>query len=124
MRAALCNALSHFSVSQFWYGNDNEQNQWECGSLLLEPRIVPAMDELIWGLHDLRKYSAPEDWDHFAPGLRDVGYMETFMGWRLIYRDEDGLAETASYLPIEQIRNKRTFRDEFQNIVFLEIERR
>ena len=33
--------------------------------------------------------------DNFAPMLRDAGYMEAFMDWRVIYRDEDSLLNLA-----------------------------
>jgi SAM-dependent methyltransferase len=61
---------------------------------------------------------------NFAPNLRDIGYMETFMDWRLIYRDGAELEEVASGLPPDQIGGMRTFRDAHQNLVFLEVVKR
>lgn len=61
---------------------------------------------------------------NFAPGLRDVGYMETFMDWWLAYRGEVELEDTASGIPPDQIREKRTFSDQRRNIVFFEVTKR
>jgi SAM-dependent methyltransferase len=58
---------------------------------------------------------------NFVPDLRDIGYMETFMDWRLIYRDETELEALASDLPPDRVGEKRTFRDSHQNLVFLEV---
>jgi len=58
---------------------------------------------------------------NFAPSVRDIAYMETFMQWWLIYRDEEELAAVANEIPESAIGEKRCFRDEHRNIVFLEI---
>ncbi|MFA5879201.1 MAG: methyltransferase type 12 [Candidatus Margulisiibacteriota bacterium] len=58
---------------------------------------------------------------NFLPGTRDIGYMESFMDWNLIYRELDELNEFAKKIPIEEIKEKRLFRDELNNIAFLEI---
>lgn len=58
---------------------------------------------------------------NFAPNLRDIAYLEVFMDWRLIYRDEAEVDGFADGIPVAQIREKRTFREENQNIVFLEV---
>lgn len=58
---------------------------------------------------------------NFLTGVPDVGYMETFMGWPLIYRTDDEMADVASGIDRAQIADCRTFRDPLQNIVFLEL---
>ena len=58
---------------------------------------------------------------NFAPNLHDIGYMETFMAWNLIYRDEHGMEEIAAGLPREEVASSRVFRDVDGNIVYLEI---
>lgn len=60
---------------------------------------------------------------NFLTGVPDVGYMETFMGWPLIYRTDDELADVASGIDRAQIASQRTFRDPLQNIVFLEVKK-
>ena len=58
---------------------------------------------------------------NFAPDLGDIGYMETFMAWNLIYRDESGMAEIAAGLPAAQVASTRIFRDKPWNVVYLEV---
>ncbi len=58
---------------------------------------------------------------NFAPCLRDIGYMETFMQWKLIYREEAEVAEFASLIPINEIAEQRLFWDEPHNVIYLEI---
>jgi SAM-dependent methyltransferase len=58
---------------------------------------------------------------NFLPDVQDVGYMETFMGWPLIYRSQSELADVASGIPAEQIEGQRTYCDAFQNVAFLEL---
>jgi extracellular factor (EF) 3-hydroxypalmitic acid methyl ester biosynthesis protein len=57
----------------------------------------------------------------FLPVIPDVGYMETFMDWCLIYRDIKTLLDLSSTLAIHQIRSRKTFIDPDQIIGFLEI---
>ena len=58
---------------------------------------------------------------NFAPNLGDIGYMETFMAWNLIYRDEQGMQEIAAALPREEVAATRVYRESDGNIVYLEI---
>jgi extracellular factor (EF) 3-hydroxypalmitic acid methyl ester biosynthesis protein len=60
---------------------------------------------------------------NFLPDVPDVGYMETFMGWPLIYRSREELADVATRIPAEQIAAIRTYCDSYQNVVYLEIEK-
>jgi extracellular factor (EF) 3-hydroxypalmitic acid methyl ester biosynthesis protein len=60
---------------------------------------------------------------NFAPNLRDIGYMESYMAWSLIYRDERDMATIASGLPQERVARQRLFRDPHDNIVYLEVTR-
>ena len=58
---------------------------------------------------------------NFAPDLIDIGYMETFMAWNLIYRDEQAMMEIAAGLPRDEVASTRVFRDTDTNIVYLEV---
>ena len=60
---------------------------------------------------------------NFCPELRDIGVMESYMAWRLIYRDEAEMAEIAAAVPGGEVARQRTFRDRGGNVVYLEIER-
>jgi extracellular factor (EF) 3-hydroxypalmitic acid methyl ester biosynthesis protein len=60
---------------------------------------------------------------NFCPELRDIGVMESYMAWRLIYRDEAEMAEIGAAVPDAQVASRRTFRDAGGNVVYLEIEK-
>ncbi len=57
---------------------------------------------------------------NFAPNLVDIAYMEAYMDWYLIYRDEFDMEKLTFELPANSYR-LNTFRDIYKNIVFLEI---
>jgi hypothetical protein len=61
---------------------------------------------------------------NFAPNLHNIGYMEAYMNWRLIYRDEFMVEQFAQEVPEEDIADLRLFRDSHKNLVFLEIQRK
>ncbi len=58
---------------------------------------------------------------NFVPDHREVGYMETFMQWHLVYRTESQLEDVAKEIPASAIANRRSFFEENGNIVFLEL---
>jgi extracellular factor (EF) 3-hydroxypalmitic acid methyl ester biosynthesis protein len=61
---------------------------------------------------------------NFLPGIPDVGYMETYMDWKLIYRNRQEMLELAANIPDADIREIRLFADDSQNIIFLQITKR
>ena len=58
---------------------------------------------------------------NFAPCLRDIGYLETYMRWDLIYRTEAEVADFASEIPKDAIADSRMFWDAPKNVAYLEI---
>jgi extracellular factor (EF) 3-hydroxypalmitic acid methyl ester biosynthesis protein len=61
---------------------------------------------------------------NFLPGISNVGYMETFMDWWLIYRTKEELLRLAETLPEKQVEAIDLFVEENKNIVFLEVSRK
>jgi hypothetical protein len=61
---------------------------------------------------------------NFAPNLHNIGYMEAYMNWRLIYRDEFMVEQFAQQVPQKEIAGLRIFRDSHKNLIFLEIQRK
>jgi extracellular factor (EF) 3-hydroxypalmitic acid methyl ester biosynthesis protein len=59
-----------------------------------------------------------------TPHLIDVGYMEAYMDWWLIYRTEAQLLQCVATLPVEQIGNISTFTEEEKSLAFMELERK
>jgi extracellular factor (EF) 3-hydroxypalmitic acid methyl ester biosynthesis protein len=57
---------------------------------------------------------------NFLPDQREVGYMDTFMGWYLIYRTLQQLEELAAGIPAAQ-RRINVSADDHQSIGYLEI---
>jgi SAM-dependent methyltransferase len=60
---------------------------------------------------------------NFAPNLVDIGYMEAIMDWTLRYRAEAEVARFAARIPQAEIAERRTFRDEPGNVVYLMLRR-
>lgn len=60
---------------------------------------------------------------NFAPNLRDIGYMEAMMDWKLIYRDEGSVARFAAKVPEREICNSTVTRDLHGNVVYLSLQR-
>ncbi len=61
---------------------------------------------------------------NFLPDIPDVGYMESFMDWHLIYRTDQEMLELADALPKTDVASVRQFRDSQNTITFLEVTRR
>jgi extracellular factor (EF) 3-hydroxypalmitic acid methyl ester biosynthesis protein len=61
---------------------------------------------------------------NFLHGILDVGYMETYMGWKLMYRTRQDMLEISRDIPQAQIRDIHIFAEENQNIIFLEVTKR
>jgi SAM-dependent methyltransferase len=60
---------------------------------------------------------------NFLPGIADIGYMESYMDWKLIYRSRLEMVDMSSLIPQSQIRDIRIFAEENQNIIFLQVTR-
>jgi extracellular factor (EF) 3-hydroxypalmitic acid methyl ester biosynthesis protein len=60
---------------------------------------------------------------NFTPASEDIGYMETFMDWNLIYRSFDQMEGLAVRVNSDQIQEKKVFRGKNRNIVYLQIEK-
>jgi hypothetical protein len=61
---------------------------------------------------------------NFLPSILDVGYMEAYMDWRLLYRTRKEMVEMSLEVPQEAIHDIRIFCEEGQNIIFLQITKR
>lgn len=60
---------------------------------------------------------------NFVPGIKEWGYMESYMAWELIYRDEQEMVELAQDIPREQIERLELCTETQNNIIFLCIKR-
>ncbi len=60
---------------------------------------------------------------NFTPAIEDIGYMETFMDWRLIYRTADEVGELFGSLPPEQVAGLQQFEDENGAVAYAVVEK-
>jgi extracellular factor (EF) 3-hydroxypalmitic acid methyl ester biosynthesis protein len=60
---------------------------------------------------------------NFLPAVRDIGYMETFMGWDLIYRSRSEMVDLTMGIPEEEVKELTVLSEEYRNIVFLQLTR-
>lgn len=58
---------------------------------------------------------------NFAPELRDIGYMEAVMDWRLLYRSETDVQRLTARIPAAEIASTQLFRDAPGNVVYLSV---
>lgn len=58
---------------------------------------------------------------NFMPGIRDIGYMEAFMDWRLIYRNRYDMADLTMEIDESELRFMTLFTEENRNIMFLRL---
>ncbi len=61
---------------------------------------------------------------NFLPNILDAGYMESYMDWHLIYRDDAQMRALMSAVPVGDIASLELFHDPFDNIVFLQATKR
>jgi extracellular factor (EF) 3-hydroxypalmitic acid methyl ester biosynthesis protein len=61
---------------------------------------------------------------NFAMYPPETGYMEAFMDWWLLYRDEDGMRALLGEVPLDQLASVRLYRDSQDNVIYLELTRR
>ena len=56
---------------------------------------------------------------NFLTGIRDVGYMESFMDWHLIYRNHADMQALANALPRSAVADSQIFNESEDTITFL-----
>jgi hypothetical protein len=61
---------------------------------------------------------------NFARYPPETGYMEAFMDWWLIYREEDDMRALLGEVPMEELAWVRLYRDRQDNVIYLELTRR
>ena len=61
---------------------------------------------------------------NFLPGIPDIGYMESYMAWKLIFRTRQEMMAISEEVPLADLRDIRLFVEENQNIIFLQMTKR
>jgi hypothetical protein len=60
---------------------------------------------------------------NFLPGIRDIGYMEAFMDWNLVYRSRHDMIDLTMDIPEAEVQEINLVSEECKNIVFLQLTR-
>ena len=58
---------------------------------------------------------------NFLPDILDVGYMESYMGWELVYRDHNQMQDLVSLIKSNEIASQEIFTEPERNIIFLQL---
>jgi extracellular factor (EF) 3-hydroxypalmitic acid methyl ester biosynthesis protein len=61
---------------------------------------------------------------NFVPDIGCSAYMEAFLDWKLIYRNADQMLELCAGVPADQIASRKTYIEENENIIFMDIVKR
>jgi extracellular factor (EF) 3-hydroxypalmitic acid methyl ester biosynthesis protein len=81
----------------------------------------PTAQRLAWLMFQMLRPGGRLVVANFLPGIDDLGYMESYMDWVLIYRTRLEMMDISAEIPQAQIREIRVFAEENQNILFLQI---
>jgi hypothetical protein len=79
---------------------------------------------LTWSLFQMLRPGGRLILANFLPGIHDVGYTESYMDWKLLFRTRHEMMDLTYEIPEAALREVRLFAEEHQNIIFLEITRR
>lgn len=79
---------------------------------LFDYLIAPVGMRLIERLFEMLKPGGRLLIANFTPALEDIGYMEAFMDWRLIYRTVDEVRALFDGLPREKIESLTSYKDD------------
>jgi extracellular factor (EF) 3-hydroxypalmitic acid methyl ester biosynthesis protein len=79
---------------------------------------------LMWAMFQMLRPGGQILVANFLPGIRDVGYMESYMDWKLIFRTRQEMVDLSVLIAQADIRDIRIFTEENQNIIFLQVTKR
>lgn len=81
-------------------------------------------ERLIAALFSLLRPGARLVIGNFVPWVHDVGYMECYMDWRLIFRDGGEMQALAASLPQSEVSTVRSYTLSNPDVMYLEVQRR
>ena len=87
----------------------------------LEPRVARRLSNCMF---DMLEPGGRMLFSNFLPEVQDAGFMETYMGWQLIYRDREALADTIAELPESEIGERKIYEDPYGAIGYVEVTRK
>lgn len=60
---------------------------------------------------------------NFLPNIPDIGYMESFMNWDLIYRDISDMNMIFQSLPAHKVKCQHLYKGDNNTVIYLEVEK-
>lgn len=87
---------------------------------LLDYLVAPVAMRLIERMFSYLKPGGRLLVANFTPAGEDIGYMETFMNWWLIYRTREELAALFAGLPEDQVASTSFYEDEYGVVCYAE----
>jgi hypothetical protein len=81
----------------------------------------PTAQRLAWVMFQMLRPGGQLVVANFLPGIPDLGYMESFMDWHLVYRNRQEMMSVSAEIPQALIHDLRIFAEENQNIIFLQV---
>jgi len=96
---------------QHWFDRSNPSKNLDLvyAAGLYDYLSQPLATRLTKTMFDMLRPGGKLQVANFVPDHPEVGYMETFMQWSLIYRTESQLEDVAKEIPAPEIADKRTF---------------
>ena len=80
---------------------------------------LAAAQRLTWAMFQMLRPHGQLLIGNFLPGIPDVGYMESFMDWKLTYRSRADMVQLTDEIPQAAIRDIHIVAEENQNVIFL-----
>ncbi len=91
---------------------------------LFDYLALPSAQRLTWVMFQMLRPRGRLLVANFLPGIPDIGYMESYMAWKLLFRSRYEMLQLAEEIRQDQIRDLRIFAEENQNIIFMEVTKR
>jgi hypothetical protein len=82
---------------------------------------LAAAQRLTWAMFQMLRPRGQLLVINFLRGIPDVGYMESYMDWKLIYRNRSDMIQLADQIPQAAIRDIHIVAEENQNVIFLKV---
>lgn len=86
----------------------------------LEPEIARRLTRTMFDMLDPGGRLA---FTNFMPSVTDAGYMETFMGWELIYRGVGEIEALTDRIAPEEVKGRTAFRGPYDAVGYCVVER-
>ncbi len=91
--------------------------------MVLQNRTTDLGRHLVRAMHRLVRPGGSLLVANFLPGVRDTGYMEAFMDWKLVYRSRRDMVALTDDIPESEIKSVELWSEEALNVIFVRVTR-